>query len=59
MGRTVSLVEVVEVLDQLPFLDWTIRHGFAGDVAVEITFNQFCQPPSYEKSIVSAKDTGV
>ena len=54
-ARTVSLVELVEVLDQLPFLDWTIHQGNGNGVTVEITFNQFCQPESEQRSVVSAK----
>ena len=46
-SRTISLVEIVEVLDQLSFLDWAVgssrNHG-VDFVEVEITFNQFCQP---------------
>ncbi len=44
-----DLEEFVKVIDQLPFLDWTIHPGDGEITAVvEITFNQFCQPAEPE-----------
>ena len=47
---------VIEVLDQLRFLDWTAHStGTAGGLEVEITFNQECRPVDVDGAIYAAK----
>lgn len=52
----IELGDVIAVLDQLSFLDWTAHSvGTPGGVEVEISFNQACRPVDAERSVVSAR----